>query len=44
MKNYTTSQSLNLNSVLKFIGQAFKSLFESGNNREFRRLKDFIAS
>ncbi|MGB4844041.1 MAG: hypothetical protein WBP16_06235 [Ferruginibacter sp.] len=44
MKNYTTKQSFNFNTVLKFFGQAFKSLFESSHNREFKRLKDFIAS
>jgi hypothetical protein len=44
MKNYTTTQSITFNAVLKFLGDAFKSLFESSNNREFKRLKDFIAS
>jgi len=44
MKNHNTNQSLTLNAVLKFFGQAFKSLFESSHNREFKRLKDFIAS
>lgn len=44
MKNYTTTQPTTLNVVLKFLGQAFRSLFESSHNREFKRLKDFIAS
>ncbi len=37
-------QSITFNSIVKFFGLAFKSLFESGNNKEFKRLKDFIAS
>ena len=44
MKNYTTTQPTTLNAVLRFFGQAFKSLFESNHNREFKRLKDFITS
>jgi len=44
MKNHTSTQSSALNAVLKFFGQAFKSLFESSHNREFKRLKDFITS
>jgi hypothetical protein len=46
MKNYTTThtQSFSFNALLKFFGNAFKSIFESGDNREFKRLKDFIAS
>lgn len=44
MKSKTNSQSLAFNAVFKFLGRAFKSLFESQHNREFRRLKNFIAS
>lgn len=44
MKPKTNSQSLTFNAVLKFFGQAFKSLFESNSNSEFKRLKNFIAS
>jgi hypothetical protein len=44
MKNNTPTQIISFNAVLKILGQAFKSLFESPTNREFKRLKDFIAS
>jgi|GEM_PF-3938925 len=45
MKNTTpTPQNGTFNAVLKILGQAFKTLFQSSTNREFRRLKDFIAS
>jgi len=44
MKNHNPNHVITLNAVLKFVGEAFKSLFQSNNNREFRRLKDFIAS
>jgi hypothetical protein len=44
MKNYTPNHRSTLSTVLKFVGQAFKSLFQSSNNREFKRLKDFITS
>jgi hypothetical protein len=44
MKNDTPTHAITLNAVLKFVGEAFKSLFESNNNREFKRLKNFIAS
>jgi len=45
MKNNTTTpQGVNFNAVLKLLGQALRSLFQSPTNREFKRLKDFIAS
>ncbi|HMI78416.1 MAG TPA: hypothetical protein VK484_06455 [Ferruginibacter sp.] len=44
MKNDTPTHGITFNAVLKFVGEAFKSLFQSHNNREFRRLKNFIAS
>jgi len=45
MKNSTvTPQGVTFNAVLKILGQAFKTLFQSSTNREFKRLKDFIAS
>jgi len=44
MKNTTPSHSISFNVVLKLLGEAFKSLFQSSTNREFKRLKDFIAS
>ena len=45
MKNDTpVPHGITLNAVLKFVGEAFKSLFESNTNREFKRLKNFIAS
>ncbi len=44
MKNHNPNHGITFNAVLKFVGEAFKSLFQSNHNREFRRLKDFIAS
>jgi hypothetical protein len=44
MKNYTTTQQFSAFALLKFLGNALKSLFQSGNNRDFKRLKDFISS
>jgi hypothetical protein len=44
MKNNTPTQSISLSAVLKFLGQALKSIFQSSTNREFKRLKDFISS
>ncbi|HQW82928.1 MAG TPA: hypothetical protein PK987_00620 [Ferruginibacter sp.] len=44
MKSKTNTQGIAIYAVFKFIGRAFKSLFESQNNREFKRLKNFIAS
>ncbi|HMK04379.1 MAG TPA: hypothetical protein VK489_09315 [Ferruginibacter sp.] len=45
MKNDTPTQhGITFNALLKFVGEAFKSLFESHNNRDFKRLKNFIAS
>ena len=35
---------LTLNSVLKAFSEALSSLFFSDTNRDFRRLKNFIAS
>ncbi len=43
MKSNTPTQGISFSAVLKFVGEAFKSLFESSNNREFKRLKNFIA-
>lgn len=44
MKSKTNTQHFAFYAVVKFLGRAFKSMFESQNNREFRRLKNFIAS
>lgn len=44
MKNNTHNLGFTFNDVLKFVSQAFKSLFQSSRNREFRRLKDYISS
>jgi len=44
MKNDITTQGLTLNAVLKFWKNVFRSVFESGNNRDFKRLKDYISS
>lgn len=44
MKNNTTAQSFSLLAILKFIGNAIKGFFQSGDNRDFKRLKDFISS
>jgi hypothetical protein len=41
-KNETPS--LKLNTVLKAVSEAFHSLFFSSSNRDFQRLKNFIAS
>jgi len=44
MKNHTTAQPFAVQAVLKFLGNALKSLFQSTHNRDFKRLKDFISS
>ncbi|MEO6541087.1 MAG: hypothetical protein ABIN74_08865 [Ferruginibacter sp.] len=47
MKNTTQTHNhhgITFNAVIKLLGQALKSLFESPTNREFKRLKNFIAS
>jgi hypothetical protein len=44
MKNNTATQQFSVNAILKFLGNAFKNFFQSGNNRDFKRLKDFISS
>jgi plasmid replication initiation protein len=44
MKNYTTTQQFSANTILKFLGNALKNFFQTGDNREFKRLKDFISS
>jgi hypothetical protein len=44
MKNDTTTQQFSANAFLKFLGNAIKNFFQSGNNRDFKRLKDFISS
>ncbi|MFM6924831.1 MAG: hypothetical protein ACKOU7_04965 [Ferruginibacter sp.] len=44
MKNHANTQQFAVNAFLKFLGNALKSLFQSGDNRDFKRLKDFISS
>ena len=48
MKNHSTTHQphhgISFSAVLRLLGQALKSLFESPTSREFKRLKDFIAS
>lgn len=41
-KNETPA--ITLNTVLRAVSEAFHSLFFSGSNRDFERLKNFIAS
>lgn len=42
--NRTGTPHFTLKMLFKSFKAAVKSLFESGSNREFKRLKDFIAS
>ncbi|HNU86888.1 MAG TPA: hypothetical protein PKJ94_01270 [Ferruginibacter sp.] len=44
MKSHNPHHAISLNVVLKLVSDAFRSLFQSSNNRDFKRLKDFIAS
>lgn len=44
MKNRNTSLSFLFSFGLKLIARGLKNLFESGNNKDFKRLKDFISS
>jgi hypothetical protein len=44
MKNYTTEQHFSVVTLFKALGNALKNFFESGSNRDFKRLKDFISS
>jgi hypothetical protein len=45
MKNYTTTaQHFSVSGIFKALGNVLKNLFESGSNRDFKRLKDFISS
>jgi hypothetical protein len=44
MKNHATTQPFAVGTFFKFLGNALKSLFQSANNRDFKRLKDFISS
>jgi len=44
MKNYTTTQHFSVTALFKALGNALKNFFESGSNRDFKRLKDFISS
>ena len=46
MKNYTTTteQQFSVAGIFKVLGNALKNLFESGSNKDFKRLKDFISS
>ncbi|WP_462254898.1 hypothetical protein [Ferruginibacter sp.] len=44
MKNSATTQPSPFALLIKSIGVVINSFFQSGSNREFRRLKDFIAS
>jgi len=44
MKNDTTTQQFPANAFFKFLGNALRNFFISGNNRDFKRLKDFISS
>lgn len=44
MKNITSTLGFTVKDVLKFVGSAFKSLFQSNHNRDFQRLKNYIAS
>lgn len=44
MKTTSTSTSLSILGYLKLFTKAIKRLVNSGADRDFRRLKDFIAS
>ena len=44
MKKETATPESSFNLILKFFGQLFKTLFVNSDNREFQRLKNFIAS
>ncbi|HMU09328.1 MAG TPA: hypothetical protein PKC54_04935 [Ferruginibacter sp.] len=44
MKSHNPQHAITFNLVLKFVSDAFRSLFQSNHNRDFKRLKDFIAS
>ncbi len=44
MLTTTTKQSSGFGLFLKFLAQVLKNFFTAGNNREFERLKDYIAS
>jgi hypothetical protein len=44
MKNNTKAQQFSVHVLLKFLGNALKKLFQNGNNRDFKRLKDYISS
>jgi hypothetical protein len=44
MKNYTTAQQFSVTAIFKALGNALKNFFESGSNRDFKRLKNFISS
>lgn len=44
MKNQTTAPGFTTAVLMKFFINAFKSIFQSGHDREFKRLKDFISS
>jgi hypothetical protein len=44
MKNNTKAQQFSVQMLLKFLGNALKSLFQNSHNRDFKRLKDYISS
>ncbi|HMX37043.1 MAG TPA: hypothetical protein PKL81_09765 [Ferruginibacter sp.] len=44
MKSHNPHHAISFQTVLKFMSEAFRSLFQSSQNRDFQRLKDFIAS
>ncbi|MBK8519393.1 MAG: hypothetical protein WAT20_09865 [Ferruginibacter sp.] len=45
MKNYTTTtQHFSIPGIFKALGNALKNFFETGSNKDFKRLKDFISS
>lgn len=44
MKKNQQSQPSAFAALLKYFGTVFNSFFQSGSSREFKRLKDFIAS
>lgn len=45
MKNYTTTaQHFSVTAIFKLLGNAVKNFFESGSNKDFKRLKNFISS
>lgn len=44
MKKNTPTLGFTMYDVLKFVGEAIKTLFQSNDNRDFKRLKNYLSS